>query len=64
MGREHGKNVVFAQYEHTQIARQIRSQITHGRYDSDRIFGIGDAGLRIAQELATLDFEHPAKVSK
>lgn len=63
-GREHGKNVVFAQYEHTQIAGQIRSQITHGRYESERIFGIGDAGLRIAQELATLDFEYSAKVSE
>lgn len=63
-GREHGKNVVFAQYEHTQIAGQIRSQITHGRYESERIFGIGDASLRIAQELATLDFEYSAKVSE
>ncbi len=62
LGREHGKNVVFAQYEYTQIAGLIRSQITHGRYESDRIFGTGDAGLRIAHELATLDFQHYANI--
>lgn len=58
LGREHGKNVAFARYEHAHIADQIRSQIVHGRYESDRIFGIGDAGRRIAEELATLNFEH------
>ena len=52
------QNVAFARYEHAHIADQIRSQIVHGRYESDRIFGIGDAGRRIAEELATLNFEH------
>lgn len=63
LGREHGKNVVFAPYEHAQIADQIRSQIAHGRYESDRIFGVGDAGHRIAQELATLDLGHSVSVA-
>lgn len=57
-GREHGKNVVFARHEHAHIAEQVRAQIAHGRYESDRIFGVGDAGRRIAEELATLDFRH------
>lgn len=54
-GREHGANVVFARHEEAHIAAQIRAQIAHGRYESDRIFGVGDAGLRIAAKLATLD---------
>lgn len=55
LGREHGKNVAFSPYEHAHITTQIRMQITHGRYESDRIFGVGDAGRRIADELAKLD---------
>jgi UDP-N-acetylglucosamine 2-epimerase len=62
LGREHGGNVVFAPYEYAQIADQIRSQIAHGRYESDRIFGVGDAGHRIAQKLATLDLGHSVSV--
>lgn len=57
-GREHGKNVVFARHENAHIAEQVLAQIAHGRYESDRIFGVGVAGRRIAQELATLDFRH------
>lgn len=59
-GREHGRNVVFARYEQEHIAEQIRAQIVHGRYESDPLFGCGDAGKRIAAELATLDFRHGA----
>ena len=55
-GREHGNNVVFARHDHAHITAQIKAQIAHGRYESDRIFGIGDAGRRIATELASLDF--------
>jgi UDP-hydrolysing UDP-N-acetyl-D-glucosamine 2-epimerase len=55
-GREHGKNVIFARHEHAHIAERVRAQIAHGRYESDRIFGVGDAGRRIAEKLATFDF--------
>ena len=63
LGREHGKNVVFARYEHAHIASQIRMQIAHGRYESDRIFGIGDAGRRIADELAKLDYGNSTPIA-
>lgn len=55
-GREHGANVVFARYDHDHIARQMSAQIDHGRYESDHLFGRGDAGIRIANELAVTDF--------
>jgi UDP-hydrolysing UDP-N-acetyl-D-glucosamine 2-epimerase len=64
LGREHGKNVAFARYEHAHIATQIRMQITHGRYESDRIFGVGDAGRRIADELAKLDYVSSAAIAQ
>lgn len=63
LGREHGKNVAFARYEHAHIATQIRMQITHGRYESDRIFGVGDAGRRIADELAKLNYVSSAAIA-
>ena len=59
-GREHGKNVVFADYIRKDIERKIREQIAHGRYPPDQCFGNGNAGKRIAAELATLDYKHSA----
>lgn len=59
-GREHGRNVVFAHYDDEVIAAQVRAQIAHGRYQPDHLFGRGDAGKRIAAELATTDFRHGA----
>lgn len=53
-GREHGKNVVFADYNREEIAKRIHEQNEHGRYESDHRFGDGCAGKRIAQELVTI----------
>ncbi len=51
-GREHGKNVAFAGYDKDEITMKIREQIAHGRYQPDYRFGTGNAGPRIADELA------------
>ena len=59
-GREHGGNVVFAHYDKAHIAELVRAQIAHGRYEHDPLFGRGDAGTRIAAELAETDFRHSA----
>lgn len=59
-GREHGSNVVFASYDRDHIAAQVRAQMAHGRYEPDYLFGRGDAGKRIAAELASTDFRHGA----
>lgn len=59
-GREHGRNVIFAHYDRDHIAAMVRAQLDHGRYQPDYLFGRGDAGKRIAAELATIDFRHGA----
>ncbi len=51
-GREHGKNVVFADYDYKQIREKLCSQLEHGRYMPDFLFGDGHAGKLIAAELA------------
>jgi len=60
-GREHGPNVAFSNYEEEAIARQVEAQIKHGRYASAPIFGAGDAGIRIAAELAHIDARRVTK---
>ena len=59
-GREHGRNIVFAGYDCDDIVEKVRAQVNHGRYEPDYLFGRGDAGKRIAAELATTDFRHGA----
>ncbi len=52
-GRECGSNVVHADYDCRQILERAREQIQHGKYPRDGRFGIGDAGVKIANILAT-----------
>lgn len=54
-GREHGRNVVFADYDVEDIARCLEEQTAHGRYESETIFGKGNAGEIIADYLAKAD---------
>jgi UDP-hydrolysing UDP-N-acetyl-D-glucosamine 2-epimerase len=54
-GREHADNIAFASNEIAQIHDSVVAQMAHGRYGSSRIFGNGDAGLRIAGQLAEMD---------
>jgi len=53
--REHGSNVVFANYDRSEISEKVKSQIEHGRYSPDRLFGDGKAGEKIARHLETVD---------
>jgi UDP-hydrolysing UDP-N-acetyl-D-glucosamine 2-epimerase len=53
--REHGSNVVFANYDRSEIYEKVKSQIEHGRYSPDRLFGDGKAGEKIARHLETVD---------
>lgn len=56
-GRCRGRNVVDVDYDRQQIAAAIRSQVAHGKYDSDPIYGDGKAGPRIAEILGTIALE-------
>ncbi len=59
-GRERSHNVIDVGYDRNEIAHAIRTQISHGRYARDLIYGDGTAGKRMADLLA----EVPLKVEK
>ena len=62
-GREHGPNLVTVGYHAAEIAAAIRSQIAHGRYPASHLFGDGNAGVRIAEHLATAKFRIQKRLS-
>lgn len=55
-GREHADNIVFSQYNKEEIYNKVKEQIKNGRYKSSKIFGHGDAGVKIAKKLAEIKF--------
>lgn len=54
VGRERGHNVVDVDYDKDAIKAAILSQIQHGPYTQDKIYGDGTAGKQIADLLATV----------
>jgi UDP-hydrolysing UDP-N-acetyl-D-glucosamine 2-epimerase len=52
-GRERGSNVVDVEYDRSQIAAAVRTQMANGRYPMEPIYGDGHAGERIAEILST-----------
>lgn len=51
-GRQRGRNVLDVHYDEDQIFEAAKRQISHGRYESDPIYGDGTAGEQIAEVLA------------
>ncbi len=51
-GRDRGLNVIDVGYDRGEIAAAIKKQAAHGRYQSDALYGDGNAGERIAAVLA------------
>jgi UDP-N-acetylglucosamine 2-epimerase len=51
-GRMRGSNVIDAGYDRGAIVDAVRSQLDHGPYESEAIYGDGRAGERIADILA------------
>ncbi len=51
-GRQRGQNVIDCGYDRRGIANAVASQVCHGRYESEPIYGDGKAGERIADILA------------
>jgi UDP-hydrolysing UDP-N-acetyl-D-glucosamine 2-epimerase len=52
--REHGDNVVFSDYERFEIESKLNNQIAHGSYEPSLIFGVGDSGIKICEEIKDL----------
>ncbi len=61
--RERGKNVVDVEHNGQQIHEAIRSQIEHGKYPSDNLYGDGNAGGRIADILSECSLDITKKHS-
>ena len=51
-GRQRGANVIDAGYDCDQIVTAVRTQLQHGPYAHEPIYGDGNAGKRIAEILA------------
>ena len=54
-GRERGLNVTDVPYDRYRITEAIRQQVERGRFDSDHLYGDGNAGSRIAELLASAE---------
>lgn len=54
-GRERGKNVIDVGNDRRQIVEAVQKQINHGKYQSEHIYGNGEAGVKIADVLANMD---------
>lgn len=52
-GRERGANVLDVGYDRAEIAAAIDIQAAHPRFESDHLYGDGQAGQRVAEVLAT-----------
>ncbi len=54
-GRDRGANVIDVDYDAAAIVAAVRAQLESGSYPSDRLYGSGNAGERIAEALATIE---------
>lgn len=62
-GRERGQNVLDVGHDPGDIAEAIRKQIAHGVYDSDTVYGSGNAGEAIAKSIASTNIESFKKLA-
>jgi UDP-N-acetylglucosamine 2-epimerase len=53
LGRDRGSNVLDVDYDRGAIGAAMRAQIEHGPYEHEPIYGSGDAGVKIAEILAS-----------
>lgn len=54
VGRERGSNVIGVDHDRHQITEAIRNHLSNGRFPSDKLYGDGVAGKRIADLLASV----------
>lgn len=62
-GRERGKNVIDVNCDRHDIAAAIRKQIEHGKYESEPIYGDGNAGEKIADILSKVDVKIQKRIT-
>ncbi len=54
VGRERAGNVIDVDYDREQIVQAVRQHLQHGRPERSALYGTGQAGVRIAELLATV----------
>lgn len=62
-GRDRGGNVVDVDYERGAILTAIRRQFEAGRLPADGVYGVGDAGARIAEVIATAPLSYAKQLA-
>lgn len=62
-GREHGKNVIFADYDSADIISKMNLQLKSEKYQSSKTFGKGNAGNQIAEKLSTIVLKNGKKLT-
>lgn len=50
--RDRGNNVIDVDYKRDEISAALEKQIQHGKYESNTLYGNGQAGVRIAEVIA------------
>jgi len=62
-GRMRGKNVLdVKEYDKEKIKKAILTQLKHGKYESEHIYGDGNAGEKIADILATVKLRFSKRI--
>jgi UDP-hydrolysing UDP-N-acetyl-D-glucosamine 2-epimerase len=56
-GRDRGRNVTDVGYDRDEILHAVRQRVTSGHCARDEIYGDGEAGIRVAEVLATTSLE-------
>jgi len=59
--RECGRNVIHVDYDSSEIINAISEQLKKGKYDSDSIYGSGNAGTRISEIISDLELDNVQK---
>lgn len=62
--RARGKNILDSEYNYKGIKKAIEKQIDHGKYESEFIYGDGNAGSRIAKTLKNIQVNLQKKFVK
>ena len=53
-GRDRGENVLDVDYDKQEIKNAIQQHLKHGKYAPQELYGVGEAGQKIADVLATI----------
>jgi len=61
--RERGKNVIDTGHDASEIKTAMDHQLNHGKYDSEPVYGDGNAGRRIANTLAQVEWKIQKRIT-